>query len=1116
MATITAQTGAVTSNTNGAWVGGVQPGAGDDVVIPSGSIMTFPNSTTLLCRSFTAQSGCTLSFTSNSAAVSVGTSTAGPGNVAVSISSGITMSNNAGTFNLISTNIAQQTVDFGGKTVGNVTVNGVLGSWVLASAYSGVNVFTLTNGSFATANYAMTSGSYVISGTATKSFTPGSSTLTATASGGWSLTAQGTTIPSNTATIVLTASGAGFVTTGTFNFNGTSVVASGAGTVAYNSSATVANFTRTGTAVATDAIQFYANFTATGTVTLTGASAALGQRILASTATVGSQVTITAGAVSLTNVDFMDVVGAGATWSGTSIGDAQGNSGITFTAAVDRYAVAAGNWGAVATWSATSGGAGGASVPLPQDNVFLNAASGAGTYTMNMPRLGKNIDFTGFTRTAATTAVTNSVYGSATFVSGMTFSASGQTLEFRGRTVCTLTQSGLAMNMSFSLWAPGGTLSQQGALASTGATSIWKIAAGTWITNSYSLTFGTYQLSGSSARTADFGTSVVYITRAASIIIWDAQTPTNLTLNASQATFYIATAAANITRTFAGGGLTYGHLNYNIANSPATLAISGSNTFGTLTVSPGRLVTGAAGSIQTVGTPNLSGQKFDYVYLASVTNNYVSIPDSVATSPTGDIDFRFRISLDSWAQNNASIAGKATTSSTGIAWSLLMNATSKQMALSLSSNGTSATGATSTAAVPFTDGSAGWLRFTWRASDGRVQFFTAPDQTVMPSSWSQLGTDRTINIGSLFDSPAPIYLGTTNGSTSPVFTGKFYRAQFRNNILNNGTGIFADVDMSTKALGAATFIESSTNAATVTVTGATALLGDGRVAYQSATAASPTYLALPGVNRSFDYLVLQDVYSTTPFKFYAGANSVNVSGNTNILFTASDYVNPYIAFDAEITLNGTTSNTINLNVPPTQAVVAGDLLVLMYHSTGVHAGVSAPGMAAVSPATVTDTSASMTILTGAAVGGEVSKTITSTTAGGTGTARLIVVRGQDPSRGLVPDTLASATGGNSSITSLSSGAAANTGAPAISIAMWGATGTLSNSVSVSNGYQLARVAVGEGASYARVGVKPLSSVVSTSSTLTWTTARTRAVGRLLILRPDSNGVLQSSFMPFFG
>lgn len=68
----------------------------------------------------------------------------------------------------------------------------------------------------------------------------------------------------------------------------------------------------------------------------------------------------------------------------------------------DRYwRGGAGIWNTVNTlnWSATSGGAGGASVPTSADNVFLNAASGAVTVTQGASVTCKNFDTSGFTGT---------------------------------------------------------------------------------------------------------------------------------------------------------------------------------------------------------------------------------------------------------------------------------------------------------------------------------------------------------------------------------------------------------------------------------------------------------------------------------------------------------------------------------------------------------------------------------------------------------------------------------------------------------------------------------------------------------------------------------------------
>ena len=78
------------------------------------------------------------------------------------------------------------------------------------------------------------------------------------------------------------------------------------------------------------------------------------------------------------------------------------------TRAADRYAVANGNWSATATWSATSGGAAGATVPVAGDNVFI------GGFTVTV------------TGTAACSAVTfTGTSGTLTVNSGITLTVSG-------------------------------------------------------------------------------------------------------------------------------------------------------------------------------------------------------------------------------------------------------------------------------------------------------------------------------------------------------------------------------------------------------------------------------------------------------------------------------------------------------------------------------------------------------------------------------------------------------------------------------------------------------------------------------------------------------------------
>jgi hypothetical protein len=160
---------------------------------------------------------------------------------------------------------------------------------------------------------------------------------------------------------------------------------------------TTTTLSRTGNANNYGETIFTGNVTVTGTgagaLTITGNSVT--NRMLVSTGITGTPITITATARTLTNVDFKDITAAGGTWTGTSLGDCLGNSGITFTPAVVRYVRSAGTWANTAIWSANSGGVGGATVPLAQDAVIINNLSGNTAITVgNVRTLGANVTVT--------------------------------------------------------------------------------------------------------------------------------------------------------------------------------------------------------------------------------------------------------------------------------------------------------------------------------------------------------------------------------------------------------------------------------------------------------------------------------------------------------------------------------------------------------------------------------------------------------------------------------------------------------------------------------------------------------------------------------------------------
>ena len=135
----------------------------------------------------------------------------------------------------------------------------------------------------------------------------------------------------------------------------------------------------------------------------------------------------------------------------------------------NRYFVGGGtgNWNSTTNWSDTDGGASGFSVPINGDNVFLTAASGANTLTINVTSDCTSINCTGFIGTLAGSAILQ-VRGNLTLGAGMTNSYTG---IFSVIAASTINSNGIDIN----------TISTIQSVTYTLASNI-KIT-GTWFTN---------------------------------------------------------------------------------------------------------------------------------------------------------------------------------------------------------------------------------------------------------------------------------------------------------------------------------------------------------------------------------------------------------------------------------------------------------------------------------------------------------------------------------------------------------------------------------------------------------------------------------------------------------
>lgn len=598
-----------------------------------------------------------------------------------------------GVGNLITCNSSsttQQSVDYAGNTMGNVTFNNATGSWQLVSGQTvAANIMTLTAGTLDLNSCTLNISSFSSSGAGVRTLTMGSAAVNLTAaSNAWNtgtitnltLNADTSTVTFNPATTVNYNVGTGL----TFN----DFVINANGDVTISGAGTFNNLTYVGSAIAGIDIRPGATAaTINGTLTITGQSSP--NRIFVGASVIGTVRSFglgTTGVASLTNVDFRDMTftGTNVPVSGTSIGDCGGLTGITTTAAVTRYWVGGtGNFTDTSFWSTSSGGGGGASMPLPQDTVILDANSGGGVVTAPSSwRIGKDIITTGFTGTPTFGGV-SFIYGSVTL--GASMAGMGWNPTFEGRGTHTLLSAGHTIG-DFSVSAIGGTYTLQDDLTSTSTTADFVLNHGTFNTANFNMTMGSFGSSNANTRTLNLGTSTLTTIRVTATTVWSFANTTNLTFDGSSATI-VVTGVSSETRTFAGGGLTYGTLDYTIAGSTGQFNITGSNTFGTINFSDAdnaRTLAFTAGTTTTITSAfNVNGTSDKLMSVQSITAathtlsksagtiscDYLSLTNSIAS---GGADWYAGANSVDVSGNSGWIFSAAPAAATGIPNLLMM------------------------------------------------------------------------------------------------------------------------------------------------------------------------------------------------------------------------------------------------------------------------------------------------------------------------------------------------------------------------------------------------------------------------------------------------------------
>lgn len=388
-----------------------------------------------------------------------------------------------------------------------------------------------------------------------------------------------------------------------------------------------------------------------GTLTLSGS---ISQRILVRSATPGTYFYISATTLTATYVDFCDVF-FGSGKSGAYFGDCGGNANITFSTPVTRYWVgSAGSWTRTDTtkWSATSGGASGASVPLAHDNVVFDSNSPAVQVVFNQNTLsyGKNITMTGWG--GSLVKETDSTYvgiftGNLTIPAGANASAANFIYLQGGASpaASTITVNSSVNNLT--CYSKGG-LSLQAPLTC----NKFSTQGGTSYTNNYNVTLKTLSCSneaGAAYGKLMCGTSTFTFTTTTGEMAFINMGSNNI--DASSATFIVNPSAAptgNLIWNFdTGAAFTIGQIIYQgsynytieyqfetsiiatvgelINQKTAALTMTGPTTIGTLKINKWSC-NGTAGNLVT-----LSSAKFQYAGADKVKGGYLSVSNSTGT-----------------------------------------------------------------------------------------------------------------------------------------------------------------------------------------------------------------------------------------------------------------------------------------------------------------------------------------------------------------------------------------------------------------------------------------------------------------------------------------------------
>jgi hypothetical protein len=210
-----------------------------------------------------------------------------------------------------------------------------------------------------------------------------------------------------------------------------------------------------------------------------------------------------------------------------------------------------------------------------------------------------------------------------------------------------------------------------------------------------------------------------------------------------------------------------------------------------------------------------------YLTLPGSAGAYATVPDSAALDLTGSLEIVARVAMTDWnTPVNQRIVSKLNGASTAAGGGYELYVSNSGTLVFQYSDGAAATNLVGSP-LGFTNGLTYWVRVTFDLTTSTAVFYYAGDQAAEPTTWSSAGS------ASGTGGPAANAIAVTVGGMTGLsreFAGNMYRVAVRNATgASPVTVLDVDFTRGITSTSTTTFAEYSSNAATVTISGCTAV-----------------------------------------------------------------------------------------------------------------------------------------------------------------------------------------------------------------------------------------------------------------------------------------------------